>query len=190
MAKILAADDSWGGARWADVSSFLEERVEFVLLHEFAAADGFGWHVDATPNDVLDDKHRFLNVNVVLSDPGDYDGGALQVGATNVSLGRGDLHVYRASTPHRVYEITRGVRRTLVVATKFGGDRFGLRDGPRGRRPFDPTSADRTLRPRFERLTSAIDSSKHQPHRRRCDRARDVRRPGSTVDVRAGTSRT
>ncbi|KAH8094081.1 hypothetical protein JL720_4070 [Aureococcus anophagefferens] len=70
MAKILAADDSWGGARWADVSSFLAERVEFVLLHEFAAADGFGWHVDATPNDVLDDKHRFLNVNVVLSDPG------------------------------------------------------------------------------------------------------------------------
>ena len=150
MAKILAADDSWGGARWADVASFLAERVEFVLLHEFAAADGFGWHVDATPNDVLDDKHRFLNVNVVLSDPGDYDGGALQVGATNVSLGRGDLHVYRASTPHRVYEITRGVRRTLVVATKFGGDRFGLRDGPRGRRPFDPTSTDRTLRPRFE----------------------------------------
>mmetsp|Transcript_31489 Transcript_31489/g.102284 ORF Transcript_31489/g.102284 Transcript_31489/m.102284 type:complete len:280 (-) Transcript_31489:423-1262(-) len=150
MAKILAADDSWGGARWADVSSFLAERVEFVLLHEFAAADGFGWHVDATPNDVLDDKHRFLNVNVVLSDPGDYDGGALQVGATNVSLGRGDLHVYRASTPHRVYEVTRGVRRTLVVATKFGGDRFGLRDGPRGRRPFDATSTDRTLRPRFE----------------------------------------
>ena len=33
MAKILAADDSWGGARWADVSSFLAERVEFVLLH-------------------------------------------------------------------------------------------------------------------------------------------------------------
>ena len=33
-------------------------------------------------------------------------------------------------------------------------------------RPFQP------LRPRFENSTRAIDSSKHQPNRRRCDRER------------------
>ena len=48
----------------------------------------------------------------------------------------------------------------------------------------------RTLRPRFERSTSAIDSSKNQPNRLRCDRARGVRPRRPPVDVRAGTSRT
>ena len=119
--KILAADDSWDGANPFDPGGWLRSRVEFVLLHEFKAGDYFSWHVDATPNDVLGEHGhgdtRFLNVNVLLRDPSDFDGGALQVGATNVSLGRGDLHVYRASTPHRVHPITRGVRRTLVVAT-------------------------------------------------------------------------
>jgi len=55
---------------------------------------------------------------------------------------------------------------------------------------FNLRVCERTLRPRFERSTRAIDSSKHQPNRLPCDRARDVRRPGSPVDVRAGTSRT
>ncbi|KAH8045745.1 hypothetical protein JL720_16587 [Aureococcus anophagefferens] len=120
MAKILAADDSWGGALGRRVVVPRGAR-RIVLLHEFAAADGFGWHVDATPNDVLDDKHRFLNVNVVLSDPGDYDGGALQVGATNVSLGRGDLHVYRASTRIARGAVATSQRARPSAITAFDG---------------------------------------------------------------------
>jgi len=50
---------------------------------------------------------------------------ALQVGDANASLARGALHAYPASLPHKVYDLTRGARRTLVVATrgKRGVDR-------------------------------------------------------------------
>ena len=53
---------------------------------------------------------------------------------------------------------------------------------PRGDQTFNPTSTcaesngvDRTLRPCFEGLTRENDSSKNQPNRLRCDRAREFR---------------
>ena len=81
-----------------------------VQFAETSSGGGYDWHADVGYRGST--AKRRLSATVQLSKPGDYDGGALQVGATNVSLGRGDLHVYRASTPHRVYEVTRGVRRT------------------------------------------------------------------------------
>ena len=91
--------------------------VEFNLLHEFQQHDQFGWHVDTKPADGHD---RTLNINVMLSSAarGEYTGGALQVGATNVSAEAGDLYLYPASEPHVVHPLSSGLRRTLVIALK------------------------------------------------------------------------
>ena len=98
-----------------DAELFLERHVEFVLLHEFREGDFFDWHVDSKPDD---GKMRTQNVNVVLSSATDFEGGALQVGSANASLQLGDLHAYPAALPHKVHDITKGRRYTLVVATR------------------------------------------------------------------------
>ena len=90
LARLPATDARWGFSA-TDAAEFLEKHVDFVLLHEFRDGDFFDWHVDAHPDD---GTGRTLNVNVVLSDPGAFGGGALQVGGANASLGRGDLHAY------------------------------------------------------------------------------------------------
>ena len=98
-----------------DAEQFLERHVEFILLHEFREGDFFDWHVDSKPDD---GKMRTQNVNVVLSSADDFEGGALQVGSANASLQLGDLHAYPAALPHKVHDITKGRRYTLVVATR------------------------------------------------------------------------
>ena len=121
--------DKWDSMRWVvermlkrlpalpqmDAEQFLERHVEFVLLHEFREGDFFDWHVDSKPDD---GKMRTQNVNVVLSSATDFEGGALQVGSANASLNLGDLHAYPAALPHKVHDITKGRRYTLVVATR------------------------------------------------------------------------
>ena len=121
--------DKWDSVRWViarilkrlpelpqmDAEQFLERHVEFVLLHEFREGDFFDWHVDSKPDD---GKMRTQNVNVVLSSATDFEGGALQVGSANASLQLGDLHAYPAALPHKVHDITKGRRYTLVVATR------------------------------------------------------------------------
>lgn len=93
--------------------------VDFVLLHEFNDGDFFDWHVDTKPND---GTGRTVNVNVMLSDPTDYDGGELEVGTHRAKSGKGDLTFYPASLPHRVEDVTRGTRHTLVINVRVGDE--------------------------------------------------------------------
>ena len=92
-ARILATHGGWPGET---PTSFLADRVEFVLLHAFGVDDYFGWHVDVEPDDP-DGTRRSLNVNVLLSDARDFGGGALEVGDANATLTRGGLYVYPAA---------------------------------------------------------------------------------------------
>lgn len=113
--------------------------VDFVLLHEFAgspAAPGFfDWHVDTSPND---GTGRTVNVNVMLSGPGDYEGGGLWVGERDVRPSRGDLYYYPANFPHKVGDVTGGTRHTLVLAVKSDdGERARSGYWERGRRNLD-----------------------------------------------------
>ena len=87
--------------------------LEFALMHEFLPGDFFDWHVDTKPGD---GTMRTTNVNVILSR--DFEGGQLQLGDANATLGLGDLHAYPAALPHKVHDIKRGRRRTLVLALK------------------------------------------------------------------------
>ena len=110
-----ASDAAWQLEAPVDADAFLEKHVEFVLMHEFREGAFFDWHVDAHPDD---SKRRTMNVNVALTDPATFEGGALQVGAANATLRRGDLYVYPASYPHKVHDVAKGFRRTLVLATR------------------------------------------------------------------------
>lgn len=89
--------------------------VDFVLMHEFKAGDFFDWHVDTKPSDATG---RTINVNVMLSDGGAYEGGSLSVGAHTLDARKGDLYWYPAAYPHKVGDIQEGLRHTLVVAIK------------------------------------------------------------------------
>lgn len=105
----------WVLRRVSDVlnETFNAARLEFALMHEFLPGQFFDWHVDTKPGD---GTARTVNVNVILSDRADFEGGQLEVGAENATLQRGDLHAYPAALPHKVHDIERGKRRTLVLA--------------------------------------------------------------------------
>lgn len=89
----------------------LDDHLEFALMHEFAPGQFFDWHVDTKPGD---GTGRTTNVNVVLTS--DFEGGALEIGSRNATLERGDLHAYPAALPHKVHDVSSGIRRTLVLA--------------------------------------------------------------------------
>jgi 2OG-Fe(II) oxygenase superfamily len=92
----------------------LKDSIDFTLLHEFQPGMFFGLHVDTKPNDKT---HRTYNVNIMLSEPSSYKGGALQIGDKRLeNLQKGDLYVYPASLPHAVHELEGGIRYTYVMA--------------------------------------------------------------------------
>lgn len=105
----------WVLRRVSDVlnETFDASRLEFALMHEFLPGQFFDWHADTKPGD---GTARTVNVNVVLSNRADFEGGQLEIGAENATLQRGDLHAYPAALPHKVHDIERGKRRTLVLA--------------------------------------------------------------------------
>lgn len=90
-------------------------RIDFILLHEFDESDFFDWHVDTKPKD---GTNRTDNINVMLSDGSDYQGGALLMGNHEVAASQGDMYFYPASYPHKVGDITGGRRHTFIIAMK------------------------------------------------------------------------
>ena len=94
---------------------WMHDRVAFNLVHEFTDdANGFDWHTDTKPGD---GKARSLNINVMLSAPGEaFGGGELQVGGAQIAARQGDAYTYSAAVPHRVLPLTWGRRYTLIIA--------------------------------------------------------------------------
>lgn len=88
-------------------------RIDFILLHEFEQSGFFDWHIDTKPGD---GTLREDNINVMLSDRAEYEGGILTVGGDNVEADRGDCYAYPASFPHKVGDITGGIRHTFIIA--------------------------------------------------------------------------
>ncbi|KAJ1619447.1 hypothetical protein T492DRAFT_1085198 [Pavlovales sp. CCMP2436] len=117
---LLAAREPLSKALWGRFDPLalrtpaeLAGGVEFVLLHEFKTGDFFDWHVDTNPGDKTG---RTLNINIMLSPPDAYDGGELSVGTELLRAGQGDLSIYPASLPHRVADVSGGLRHTFVIA--------------------------------------------------------------------------
>jgi PKHD-type hydroxylase len=99
------------------LSAALPARIVPPLFNRYSVGEGFGTHIDnairidaATGAQLRTD----LSATLFLSDPADYDGGALTVegdfGAVEYKCAAGDLLLYPASSLHRVTEVTRGER--------------------------------------------------------------------------------
>ena len=99
------------------LSAALPARIFPPLFNRYGVGDGFAAHVDnairidgATGERLRTD----VSATLFLSDPDDYDGGALTIegpfGAIDYKLAAGDLLLYPASSLHCVTDITRGER--------------------------------------------------------------------------------
>jgi PKHD-type hydroxylase len=127
--RQLAETDSLArdlGARIVDalwkmpefIAGALPRRIFSPLFNRYEGGQSFGFHVD---NAIRYDRARGgeplrtdLSATLFLSEPDDYDGGALIVedtfGTHAVKLAAGDLVLYPGSSVHRVEPVTRGAR--------------------------------------------------------------------------------
>ena len=99
------------------VAAALPLKVYPPLFNRYAPGDAFGAHVDSAIRIRRGSDFRIrsdLSATLFLSDPDDYDGGALivetQFGEQSLKLPAGHMVLYPASSLHRVAPITRGVR--------------------------------------------------------------------------------
>lgn len=85
-----------------------------LLMSEYRVGDGIDWHFDVAEAAT---STRKLSLSVQLSDPGDYDGGALEFmprGELAFARGRGSVIVFPSYLCHRVTRVTRGARAAMV----------------------------------------------------------------------------
>lgn len=90
----------------------------------------YDWHYDAHPWPYGDDtkfpgKVRKLSASILMNDPSEYEGGALEMDAgmdkgerktdTVRLAGIGDMVIFSSIIPHRVLPVTQGTRKSLVV---------------------------------------------------------------------------
>jgi PKHD-type hydroxylase len=103
------------------ISAALPNRVYPPMFNRYGEGMAFGAHVDGGVR--LDPRTGLklrtdLSATLFLSDPGDYDGGELEIadayGVQAVKLNAGDLIFYPASSLHQVTPITRGERLASV----------------------------------------------------------------------------
>ena len=103
------------------ISAALPNRVYPPMFNRYGEGMAFGAHVDGGVriDPRTGDKLRTdISATLFLSDPGDYDGGELEVADTyglhSIKLNAGDLLLYPATSQHRVTPVTRGERLASV----------------------------------------------------------------------------
>jgi PKHD-type hydroxylase len=87
---------------------------EPLQLGRYIDGDHYAYHQDCGPNDF---SIRKLSVVLQLSDPADYEGGALEFLGNEdekVPNSQGDLILFPSFNPHRVTQVTSGERFSLV----------------------------------------------------------------------------
>ncbi len=119
----------------------LPKRIYPPLFNRYAGGQSFDWHVD---NAVRYDRSRGsvdpvrtdLSATLFLADPGDYDGGELEIedtyGTQRIKLPPGHMVLYPGTSLHRVLPVTRGAR----VASFFWMQSM-VRDDARRRMLFE-----------------------------------------------------
>jgi PKHD-type hydroxylase len=95
-----------------DLSGF-SDQFQYSVYHGHEGGH-FGWHIDQ----VRGAAHRKLSFSLQLSDPSDYEGGALTIhsagGPVIAAKDRGTLVAFPSYALHRVAPVTAGTRRALV----------------------------------------------------------------------------
>ncbi len=98
-----------------DLTDFAESAQ--VARYEAAREGHFGWHSDIGAGALA--ARRKLTVVVQLSDPGDYEGGALELwpdSSTHTALAaQGTATIFPSFLLHRVTPVTRGTRWSLTL---------------------------------------------------------------------------
>jgi PKHD-type hydroxylase len=129
------------------ISACLPLAVYPPMFNRYGEGMNFGSHVDGSIRIVPGTGRRLrtdISATLFLSEPGDYDGGELQIddafGMHSVKLAAGDMIVYPASSLHRVMPITRGTR----VASFFWVQSM-IRDDAQRTLLFDMDNAIQTL---------------------------------------------
>ncbi len=117
-------ETEWVFARAFDVIRQVNEQTyqmdlagftEPLQVAEYAPGQYYDWHLDLGGGRISIRKLSFI---VQLSDPADYEGGAVEVlfsrEASAMTRARGAVIVFPAYILHRVQEVTAGSRRSLV----------------------------------------------------------------------------
>jgi len=96
-----------------DIDS-MGEKIQYA---EYDVNDHFSWHSDVGSTDI--ETRRKISVTVQLSGPEEYEGGDLQfwIGPYphTVNKKKGTIIVFPSVIPHRVTQITKGKRKSLVI---------------------------------------------------------------------------
>ena len=99
------------------VSAALPRRIHPPKFNRYADGGSYGAHVDGALMQVPGTGiplRTDLSATLFLSEPGDYEGGELQIegpfGVQSVKLPAGDMVLYPSSSLHRVTPVTRGAR--------------------------------------------------------------------------------
>lgn len=110
--------------RLTDIVNHLNDQFFKFDLHSFgehlqfteynAPGGNYNWHVDSGKNGLI----RKLSITVQLTDENDYEGGDFQIfrydNPINVIKKRGSLIIFPSYVVHRVSEVTKGTRHSLV----------------------------------------------------------------------------
>lgn len=99
------------------ISAALPNRIYPPRFNRYAGGGTYGTHVDGSVMQMPNASQWLrsdLSATLFLSEPGEYDGGELEIetafGAQGVKLAAGDMVLYPASSLHRVTPVTRGAR--------------------------------------------------------------------------------
>jgi PKHD-type hydroxylase len=99
------------------MSAALPAKIFPPLFNRYEGGEHFGTHVDNPIRPVAGTPHRVrtdLSATLFLSEPGDYEGGALVIedtfGPREVRLPAGELLLYPGTSLHHVTPVTRGTR--------------------------------------------------------------------------------
>ena len=99
----------------------ITEQAQFT---EYPVGGFYDWHMDCDINMQHEPPVRKISMTLLLSDPSEFEGGHLELGAPNkyAELKQGHAICFASFINHRVQPVTKGVRRSLVVW--FGGKPF------------------------------------------------------------------
>ena len=114
----------------AFTSRVLPRRLLPPMFNRYDSGMEYGGHVDNAIMGAGEPLRVDISITVFLSDPKDYDGGALLINSDGdphkVKLAAGSVVVYESTTIHKVEPVTRGSRLAAVIwAQSF------VRDGAR-----------------------------------------------------------
>jgi PKHD-type hydroxylase len=116
------------------ISAALPRKIHPPKFNRYQDGGHYGTHIDSAVMHIPGTNLQLrsdLAATLFLSEPGDYDGGELEIesefGVQAIKLGAGDMVLYPASSMHRVMPVTRGAR----VASFFWIESLVQDDGER-----------------------------------------------------------